>query len=84
MEWARLKPKRLKGFFTWMTRDVGFQRFYCSIYDPKKLCYRRIFDEPITRIPTMDETLNKAVLRNLQDEESGLWKARAEEGVWIS
>ena len=51
LDWARLEPERFKGFFTRMTRDMGFQRFYCNIYDPMRLCYRRIFDESITRIP---------------------------------
>jgi len=78
LEWARMEPERLKGFFTRMTRDVGFQRFYCSIYDPMRLCYRRIFDEPISKIPAMDDALNKAVRNNLKDEESGLGKAMAE------
>ncbi len=73
-----MNPLGLKGFFERMRREVGFQRFYSSLYDGIRLLYRRIFDEKEMDKESVNTALNQAVGLSFTEESSMLRKADLE------
>ena len=78
LEWGMLNPELLRRFFIRMTEDDGFQRFYTNLYDLLRLCYLRMFDEKAPTIAGVEDSLNKAVILNLEAEKIGLEAAEAQ------
>jgi len=81
VEWARMNPDRLRGFFARMIRDPWFQTHYANMYDAMRLCYRRMCDEDAPRAKKVEVQLNNTVRKSLEVETTGLERARAVVGV---
>ena len=81
LEWARMNPDRLRGFFARMIRDPWFQTHYANMYDAMRLCYRRICDENAPRVKKVEVQLCNAVKKSLEVEMTGLERARTVVGV---
>ena len=58
LEWGRMNPQGLVSFYERMRREIGFQRFYSSLYDAMRLLYRRMFDMKVTEIEVVNSVLN--------------------------
>ena len=81
LEWARLNPDRLRGFFARMIRDPWFQTHYANMYDAMRLCYRRMCDENAPRVKKVEVQLCNAVRKSLEVEMTALERARTVVGV---
>ena len=77
-----MNPLGLKGFFERMRIEVGFQRFYSSLYDGMRLLYRRIFDEKVMDIASVNTALDQAVGLSFT-EESSMQKKKADLEVMV-
>ena len=53
-----MNPQGLVSFYERMRREIGFQRFYSSLYDAMRLLYRRMFDMKVTEIEVVNSVLN--------------------------
>ena len=61
-----------------MRREVGFQRFYTSLYDGMRLFYRRMFNEKVVDIKYVENILNQTESQSFSEETSMLKKVELE------
>ena len=61
-----------------MRREVGFQRFYTSLYDGMRLLYWRMFNEKVVDIKYVENILNQAESQSFSEETSMLKKVELE------
>jgi len=68
-----------------MRREVGFQRFYTSLYDGMRLLYRRMFNEKVVDIEYVENILNQSESQSFSEETSMLKAVvRSKCVVWLT
>ena len=78
VEWSIMNPEKIVDFFDRMRKDSRFRNYYNNVYDPLRIVYKMLFDEPLMEVGQSESQWSTKLERVLVEERQALERCREE------
>ena len=78
VEWSIMNPEKIVEFFDRMRKDSRFRNYYNNVYDPLRIVYKMLFDEPLMEVGQSESQWSTKLERVLVEERQALERCREE------